>query len=176
MNAVIVYASQTGFTKKYAQWLSERIDAEAMDIKEAESKGAEYFDKYDAIVFGGWANAGKVVKSNWFTANMSRWKGKKLAIYCVGASPNDGSHVDEMMGRVLDAEQSKYAKAFYCQGGLSYEKLSLGSRLAMKAYAALVKRSKTDNEADKRMAEMISDSFDIADPKYLDPIIEYLNK
>ena len=55
MNAVIVYASQTGFTKKYAEWLAERTGGEAMEIKEAESKGAEYFDKYDAIVYGGWA-------------------------------------------------------------------------------------------------------------------------
>jgi flavodoxin len=176
MNAVIVYASQTGFTKKYAEWLAERTGGEAMEIKEAESKGAEYFDKYDAIVYGGWANTGKVVKSNWFTANMPRWKGKKLAVFCVGASLNGGSHIDDMMSKVLDEEQSKYAKAFYCQGGLSYEKLSLGSRLAMKAYAAIIKRNKTDNEADKKMAELISDSFDVSDPKYLEPIIEYLNK
>ncbi len=174
MNLLIVYASQTGFTKKYADWLSEKTGGETMDIKDAEAKDDKFFADYDAIVFGGWANAGKIVKSAWFTSRIDGWKGKKLAVYCVGASPNDGPHVDDMLNKVLTADQQKYAKVFYCQGGLDYDKMSFGSRLAMKAFAAILKKKKTDDPAEKLMAEMVGKSYDISDPKYLDPIISYL--
>lgn len=174
MKALVVYASQTGFTKKYAEWLSERLNGESMDIKTAEAKSNDFFKSYDTIVFGGWANAGKVTKSNWFISRIDDWKNKKLALFCVGASPQDGPHVDEMMEKILTPEQKKLVKTFYCQGGLNYDKMSFGSRLAMKAFAAILKKKKAENEAEKRMAEMVSNNYDISNPKFIEPIVSYL--
>lgn len=64
----------------------------------------------------------------------------------------------------------------YCQGGLSYEKMKLPSRLAMKAFAAMTKRKKDATEQDKKMGEMISHSYDISDKKYIMPIVKYLRE
>ena len=175
MNAVIVYTSQTGFTKKYADWLAESLKAEAIDLNTAKSKEDSFFDKFDAVIYGGWANMGKVTGANWLLGKMDQWKGKKIAVFCVGASPMDGSHVDAMTDKVFTPEQSKYAKAFYCPGGLNYEKMSFGGKIAMKAFAAMMKKKKAETEADKFMAEKLSDSFDISEKKYLDPIISYIN-
>ena len=35
MKTLITYSSQTGFTKKYATWLSEELKADCIPLKEA---------------------------------------------------------------------------------------------------------------------------------------------
>ena len=38
MKTLIIYTSQTGFTKKYAQWLADKVSGDLMDLKEAKKK------------------------------------------------------------------------------------------------------------------------------------------
>ena len=79
MKTLIIYTSQTGFTKKYSQWLADEMKADIYDLKDAKKKDAAFFDAYDAIVYAGWIMAGKVVKSNWFLEKTPDWKEKRLA-------------------------------------------------------------------------------------------------
>lgn len=176
MRTIIVYASQTGFTKRYAQWLAEALDGDVLPLAEAKKQNSQYFEGYDAIIYGGWAMGGKVVNCEWFKQGIPSWKGKRLAIFCVGASPNDTPDVENAMKAVLTEEEKKYAKAFYCQGGLDYEKMKLSSRLAMKAFATMVRNKKNPTEMEKEMGEMISHSYDISDRKFILPIVAYIEK
>ncbi len=174
MKTLIIYTSQTGFTKKYAEWLADRMNGELLDLKNAQKKDAGYFKDYDAICYGGWAMAGNLVKSKWFLDKASDWKEKKLAVFCVGGSPNDNPDVKEWLHRILTDEQREYIKAFYCQGGFNYENMNSASRLAMKMFVNTLKKKKDATEAEKTMAKMISSSYDISDIKFIDPIAEYL--
>ena len=176
MESIVVYSSQTGFTKRYAHWLAKALGGNAMPLEKAVKKTDDFFEPFGAIIYGGWAVSGKVSKSSWFTDRIDKWRGKKLAIFCVGASPNESPHVNEILDKLLTEEQKGYAKAFYCQGGLAYDKMPLGSKLAMKAYAAFLKKRKNQTEDEKMMAEMVSKSYDIADPKYIAPIVEYITE
>lgn len=110
-----------------------------------------------------------------FAKEIYRWKGKKLAFFCVGASPNELPDVETALHSALTDEERKYAKAFYCQGGIAYDKMKLPSKLAMKAFAAVVRNKKDATEQEKTMGEMISHSYDISDRKYILPIVEYFN-
>ncbi len=174
MKTLIIYTSQTGFTKKYAGWLAERMKGDILDLKEAQKKEAVFFDGYQAICYGGWAMAGNLVKSKWFLDKSSAWKDKKLAVFCVGGSPNDNPDVEVCLQKILTDEQRKYIKAFYCQGGFNYEKMNGPSKLAMKMFVGALKKKKDATEEEKTMAKMISSSYDISDIKYIDPIAEYL--
>lgn len=174
MKTLIIYTSQTGFTKKYAGWLAERMNADLLDLKDAQKKDSVFFDAYRAIVYGGWAMAGSLVKVKWFLDRASAWKDKKLAIFCVGGSPNDNPDVEIWLRKLLTDEQRSYIKAFYCQGGFNYEKMNAPSRLAMKMFVGALKKKKDATEAEKTMAQMISSSYDISDKKYIEPIVDYL--
>ena len=101
MKTLIIYTSQTGFTKKYAGWIAERMGADTLELKEARKKDAGFFAGYDAIVYGGWATAGNVAKSKWFLDHVGAWKDKRLAIFCVGGSPNDNPDVEVMLHKLL---------------------------------------------------------------------------
>ena len=175
MNTLIIYTSQTGFTKKYAGWLAERMNGDILELKDAQKKETSFFDDYQAIVYGGWAMAGNLVKSKWFLEKASAWKDKKLAVFCVGGSPNDNPDVEVFLQKALSDEQRKYIKAFYCQGGFNYEKMNAPSRLAMKMFAASLKKKKDQTEDEKIMAQMISSSYDISDIKYTAHIVVFLN-
>ena len=174
MKTVVVYTSQTGFTKKYAEWISEKANADILELKEAQKKEASFFDAYDAVIYAGWCMAGKVVGSNWFFNKAVSLKGKKLAIVAVGASPNENPQVDAAMAAMLTDEQKEYIKVFYCQGGINYDKMKLPSKLMMKMYSSVLKKSK--DEKQREQGEFVSHSYDVSDIKFIEPIIAYLGE
>ena len=174
MKTLIIYTSQTGFTKKYSEWLAQKTGGDLMDIKEAQKKDDIFFAGYEAIVYGGWVMAASVVKVKWFLNKSASWKGKKLAVFCVGGSPNDNPDVEVMLKNLMTDEQREYIKAFYCQGGFNYERMNTPSRLAMKMFVSALKKKKDPTEEEKIMTEMVAKSYDISDEKYLEPLIEYL--
>lgn len=174
MKTLIIYTSQTGFTKKYAEWLAQKTGGDMLELKEAQKKDDAFFAGYEAIVYGGWVMAASVVKVKWFLGKAASWKDKKLAIYCVGGSPNDNPDVEVMLNKLLDQEQREYIKAFYCQGGFNYERMSAPSRLAMKMFVSALKKKKDPTEEEKIMTQMVATSYDISDEKYLEPIVDYL--
>lgn len=171
MKTVIVYNSKTGFTEKYAMWIKEALDADCCKL--ADAKNVD-FNKYDAIVFGSWACAGNVTKSKWFFNRVPAWKDKCLVLYAVGGGPKENNpDVDAFLETAIPPEYSN-AKAFYCQGGFNYDKMDVPSRLAMKMFVKMLKSKKDATDKDRTMAEMISQSYDISDRKYIDPIVEYI--
>ncbi len=85
MKTIVIYNSQTGFTKRYAQWIAEATGADCLELSAAKRKS---IDTYEAIVFGGWACAGSISKLSWFKGNIDKWADKKLIAFCVGASPH----------------------------------------------------------------------------------------
>lgn len=174
MKTLIIYTSQTGFTKKYADWLAQKTGGDLLDLKDAQKKNDAFFEDYEAIVYGGWVMAASVVKVKWFLNRAASWKGKKLAIYCVGGSPNDNPDVEVMLKNMLTDEQREYIRAFYCQGGFNYERMNAPSRLVMKMFVSALKKKKDPTEEEKIMTEMVAKSYDISDEKYLEPVIEYL--
>lgn len=170
MKLLVIYKSQTGFTKRYAEWLAERLGGQALPLEEAKEKEMTFFDSFDGLVYGGWLMAGKVRGADWFTRQILSWQEKKLAIFMVGASPAKSEEIQTALDFALAEEQKRYAKAFYCPGGLNYEKMSLPSKLVMRIFTMIMKRKNT------KVGEMLSKSYDISDRRYLDPIVQYLEE
>jgi len=50
LKVVVVYQSASGFTEKYAQWISEALNADLFNVKKM---SIETLQEYDTIVFGG---------------------------------------------------------------------------------------------------------------------------
>lgn len=176
MKTLIVYSSQTGFTKRYAEWLAEKLSAEIMTFKDAHKKDDNYFDPYDAIIYGGWVAVEKIRNADWFTSRIAKWHSKRLAMFCVGASPAKYSGVVHLLDRSLTDEQKKFAKVFYCEGGLNYDKMPLSSKMLMKTFAAMLNGKKDKSPDDIAMAEHVSKSGDYTDRKYIEPIAAYITQ
>ena len=172
MNTIVIYQSQTGFTKQYAQWIAKAAGADCLAFSEAKKKN---LDSYDAIVFGGWACAGSISKISWFKSNMDKWDGKKRIAFCVGASPIENAEIEPALRQNFSDSEWKKVNVFYCPGGLNYEKMSAPSKLMMKMFRGSLKSKKNKTQAEEEMLKMISSSYDISDPKYIEPILHCLN-
>ncbi len=172
MKTLIIYTSQTGFTKRYAHWLADETDADVFELNDVRKRAESFFADYEAIVYAGWCMAGNVVKAKWFLNQADKWKEKRLAVICVGGSPSDNPDVEMFLKNIMNDEQRKYIKAFYCPGGFAYEKMNGVSKLAMKMFVSSLK--KKQDEKSGQVAERISGSYDISDKKYIEPVAAYL--
>lgn len=172
MKTAVIYTSQTGFTKKYAEWISEAAEADCFEIANAKKQD---FDKYDAIVFGGWACAARISKVSWFKSNIDQWSSKLLIVFCTGGSPAGSPEIATFLSSNFSEEEWEKVHVFYCPGGFNYEKMSAGSKLMMKMFQKMVGAKKDKTEADIEMLKMISHSYDISDKKYIEPIIKLLH-
>ncbi len=172
MKTAVIYNSQTGFTKKYAEWISEAAGADCFELGTAKK---QKFDTYDAIVFGGWACAGKISKILWFKAHIDKWTDKLLVVFCTGGSPAESSEIENFLLSNFSEAERKKVHVFYCPGGFKYDKMSAGSRLMMKMFQKMAGAKKDKTEADIEMLKMISHSYDISDRKYIEPIIKLLH-
>lgn len=172
MKTAIIYNSQTGFTRKYAEWISEAAEADCFELAAAKKQN---LDIYDAIVFGGWACAGSISKVSWFKSNIDKWPGKVLIVFCTGGSPADNPEIETFMRSNFSEAEQKRIHMFYCPSGFNYEKMSAGSKLMMKIFQKMVHAKKDKTDAEIEMLKMISRSYDISDKKYIEPIVTLLN-
>jgi len=169
MKTAVIYTSQTGFTKQYAEWIAEDVQGDCMTVAEAEKKD---LSGYDAIVFGGWCFAGSIKKLDWFKKKAAQWADKKKVVYAVGASPLENPELQEGLRKNFTDEEWAQISVFYCPGGLCYEKMSGVSRVMMKMFVRMLAKNKSEKE--QAMAKMLSKSYDISDRKYIAPMVEYL--
>lgn len=173
MKTVVIYTSQTGFTKRYAEWIALSAGADCMELSEA--KRAD-LSPYEAIVFGGWACAGGISKLGWFKGNMDKWADKRRIVFCVGASPAENPDIAAALRQNFSDAQWAQVKVFYCPGGFNYEKMPAGSKLMMKMFIRALKAKKNKTEAEREMLKRIGTSYDISDRKYIDPILQALEQ
>ena len=171
MKVAVVYFSQTGFTKQYAEWLAEEVQGECIAFKDAEKRD---FSAYDTIVFGSWCHAGMIRKLGWFKERLSQWTDKKTVVFAVGAMPAESPEIQTALRNNFTEEEWNRLSVFYCQGGLRYEKMKPVSKVMMKMFAKMMANKKDKTEEEKGMAEMIGKSYDISDRKYILPIVDCL--
>ncbi len=171
MKTIVIHNSQTGFTKRYVEWIAEATGADCLELSVAKKKDLAI---YETIIFGSWVCAGSISKISWFKGNIDRWADKKLIVFCVGGSPIDNPEINIALKRIFNESEQKKVKTFYCPGGFKYEKMSTPSKLMVKMFVKTLKAKKDKTEAEQIMAKMISSSYDISDKKYIEPILQYL--
>ncbi|MGM9550069.1 MAG: flavodoxin domain-containing protein [Faecousia sp.] len=173
MKTVVIYNSQTGFTKRYAQWIAEAAGADCFALAEAKKKN---LDGYETIVYGGWACAGGISGLNWFKGNLGKWEAKRRIVFCVGGSPMESPEIEVALRRNFSGPEWERVHAFYCPGGFNYEKMPVHSKLMMKMFLKALEAKKDKTEEEKIMLKMISSSYDISDKKYIAPILACLGE
>ena len=171
---LLLYKSQTGFTKRYAEWIAAETGAVLMDLKKARP---EQLSGYDTIVFGsrlhaetidGYRTARRLFKQASLTAS-----GSSVVLFAVGAMPGadmpeaDKAAIQKIWKTNLTPEEQHTIPCFYLPGGLCYEKMSLPDRWMMKFAASFLKRSQ---------GTILLSSYDISSRDYIRPLVEYLKR
>lgn len=166
MNAIVIYRSKTGFTKRYAEWIAAALGCEALDWKDAQGK---QLSSYDTLIYGGWFHAGSVMGLKKFLQVAEPLK-KKLVVFATGASPAENPDNEAAMKKNFTTEQWGRIKAFYLPGGLNYEQMGAVNKAMMAAFRAMVKAQEGENS---QMYQMLCKSYDLAEEKYIQPLVEH---
>jgi menaquinone-dependent protoporphyrinogen IX oxidase len=128
MKTIIIYGSQYGTTKRYAEYLSEMTGIEAVAFKEAKD-----IDKYDRVIFMGALYAGSVLGLKKTVSKMS--PKQELVIVTVGlVDPNDPENIDYIRHSIkerIPADLYDETRILHLQGAIDYSHLSLKHRMMM---------------------------------------------
>lgn len=165
MNAIVIYRSKTGFTKRYAEWIAAALGCEALAWKDAQGKELA---GYDTLIYGGWCHAGSIMGLKKFLQKAEPLK-KQILVFAVGASPAENPDIEGSMKRNFTPEQWERIRAFYLPGGLNYEQMGAVDRAMMAAFRAMVKKQEGEGS---EMYRMLCHSYDLAKEEYVRPLVE----
>lgn len=131
MKKIIVYGSEYGTTKRYAQALSEKTGVSAVSYTEVSN-----LSSYNTIVYLGGLYAGGVLGLAKTVKRFPITAGQTFIIVTVGlADPKVQTNVDNIRRSISkQIPEAVYgsAKIFHVRGGIDYQKLHFGHRVMMK--------------------------------------------
>jgi menaquinone-dependent protoporphyrinogen IX oxidase len=165
----VIYKSQYGTTKQYAEWIAEVLEAklfEASDIKPVQLMA------FDVVVYGGGLYAGEVIGAKLVTKNPC----KSLVLFTVGLADPKITDYSEIVGKTLSREQLAKAKVFHLRGGVDYSKLGFVHKrlLAMVKKAAEKKPLNERTGDDHGLIETYGKKIDFTDKATIEPLIAYV--
>ena len=153
---VIVYETQGGTSKRYAEWLAERLGAECVP--------AEDFDDEDPVIYVGWRSGPMIVGMKVFPH-----KDKIKAVVCVALERYDDGAMETIRSK------NGIDNVFYVRGGMDRSKLSFGQKLLLALVSVkmlLFNRSPEDRE----VRRIMDHGGDLSSPDQLDALVEWLKE
>lgn len=171
---LILYRSKYGATEKYVEMLKEEFPCDVFETGKGKGNGFEA-DNYDWFIFAGGIYAGGIAGLDVLRRNYPLLKGKKTAVFCVGASPYDERAYEEIKAHNLKGELNGIP-LFYGRGAWDKGKMSWADRTLCNMLQKVVAKKK-DDEKEPWMEALLSAAeqpCDWTDPKYLTPLIEYM--
>ena len=172
MKKIVIYRSKTGFTKKYAEWISNELSCDLCDCKKVNQTVLE---TYDVIIYGAGIMAGQIKGFKQLKESLASIPSKKLVVFATGATKMDDEKALTAIRQANfpDGDNTPY---FYFTGGLNYEKMGFFGRSMMKMMSSAMAKKKDATEEEKAEAKAMSQSSDYSDKEYIKPLVEYVSK
>lgn len=170
---IILYQSKYGSTKKYAEWLQEETSYDCVETKYANVK---LLHEYDTIILGGGVYASGIAGLSFLKKNIESLKGKRIAVFCVGASPYDENAIDQIK-KLHFKDSLSNVPLYYCRGAWNEEAMTFMDRTLCKMLQkAVVKQDPNTYEPwQKALMCAVGQKCDWTDKKYLEPVITFLS-
>ncbi|MDO4500630.1 MAG: flavodoxin domain-containing protein [Erysipelotrichaceae bacterium] len=142
---IIIYGSEYGTTKKYAEEFGRLSNIEVLSFNQI-----NHINDYDSIYYFGALYAGGVLGLKQTLRNLDISKNKKLIIVSVGLADIDDQtnreNIRRSIANQLDVEVFNKAKIFHLRGGIDYSKLKFKHKTMM---ALLYTKAKSIPEKDR---------------------------
>ena len=178
MNSIIVYGSNYGTTKQYADELSRRTNMKVISFK----KVNQQINDYDNIIYLGALYAGGVLGMSKTLKKLNNISNKKIIIVTVGLSdPTDEVNKNNIRNNIknqISKEVFEKAKIFHLRGGIDYSKLNFAHKTMMKLLYNAVKNLPKEKltAEDRAMIETYNKNVNFIDFSSLDEIISETQK
>ncbi|NMA74090.1 MAG: flavodoxin [Bacteroidales bacterium] len=175
--SIVIYKSKYGYTKKYAAWIAEELEAELKDVSEIKTSE---LSPYDLIIYGGGLYAGGVSGLSFLKKSFSQIKDKQVVLFTVGvANTQDEENIKTIrksLSRALTPEMQDKIELFHLRGGIDYPRLNFIHRIMMSMLVKMLRR-KAQSEIraeDRLMIETYGQVIDFTNKDDIYPIVEQI--
>lgn len=172
MRKLVIYKSNTGFTKKYAEWIAQEASADILDFKKADLLT---LNSYDVIIFGGSLHASGIKGVKFITKNLEQIKDKKIVVFATGATPSREETIKEIKNKNFKLEELKHIEFFYLRGGFDFSKLGIFDKILMFLLKWKIKTKKELTIDDKGMLAAYNNPVDFTNKENINEIITHVN-
>jgi menaquinone-dependent protoporphyrinogen IX oxidase len=174
MKTIVIYQSQTGFTKKYAEWIANELKCEILPYKQMSEKEIM---AYDYVIYGGRVHAGKVEGLKKVKKLFESNTKAKLIVFATGATPQAAEQtIDTVWKANLSEKELEQIPYFYFQSGLNYEKMKKLDRFIMKVFAKILSNKKNKDSNEIGCENAILNSHDISSKEYIVPLVKHVKE
>ena len=157
---VIVYESKTGFTKKYADMLANKLSLKAFRVKELNN-----VKKDEEIIFLGWISAGKI-------QGLNKVRNYNVKAICASGTARKAEPNDEA---VMSRNKIEGIPFFYLRGGcLPLKQLKGMNKIMMSMFVNMLKSRKDEDH--QEAINNIENGFDGVKEENLEPIIKWIKQ
>lgn len=165
MIKAIVYTSNSGYTKEYAELIARELKVKCLSLNDA----LKSLERKTEVIYLGWLMAGVIKGYN---------KAKKYFLTPVAVGVGMGREDDDAQLNGLKKKYRKNAGMFALQGGFDLRRLKGVYKFMMKSMAlGIIKRlseQKTLTEEEKEMLEMARDGKDCVNISSAEKVIDYV--
>lgn len=170
---IICYQSKYGSAFKYANWLQEALDYDCKNIKDIH---LQELLPYETVIFCGGIYASGIKGINFLKKHFDEITEKRIAVFCVGASPHDEQALADIKKHNLK-DKLQNIPLFYGRGAWDESKMTFVDRsLCQMLQRSIAKKDPSTYEPwMKALMEARGKSVDWCDRLYLKPLLDYLN-
>lgn len=171
---IIIYQSKYGATKKYVKWLQDMTDFHCAEISKTSMSEVS---QYGTILLCGGVYASGIAGLSFLKKNIEKLKDKRIAVFCVSASPYDENALKEIKAHNLTGRLSDIP-LFYGRGAWDESKMKFMDRTLCKMLKKSIAKKDSDTYEPWMKALMCADgkSCDWTDKNYLIPLMKYLRE
>lgn len=171
---LILVHSKYGAARKYAAWLKEKTGFALTEIKQADPA---LLARYGTVVLLGGVYASGIGGVSFLRKHWQRLQGKKLAVFCVGASPYEEENLKLLRQRNFRPPLEE-VPCFYGRGIWDLAAMSLVDRTMCRMLQKSVAKKPEEECQSWELAlrEAGERRTDWTDPKYLDPLLQWLER
>lgn len=174
MRTLVIYKSNTGFVKKYAEWISQELSA---DMIEVSMVNPSMLSLYDTIIYGGSLHAVGIIGINFLKKNLDKLREKKVIVFATGATPYREETIKEVCDKNFTLEEQEYINFFYLRGGFDFSKLKLLDKFLMTILWIKIKMKKQSELTpdEKGMLASYNKPADFTKKEYIKRLVDCVN-
>lgn len=174
--SLIVYASKKGTSKQYALLLSEITKVHVVDVE-----SIQYANPYEKMIFIGPMYSGKIHGLKQFTAAVPLDENCELLVGVVGAhNPRNSEVIEQAERAVMNALPThvRQISVHLLRGNYKHSKLTMMERVLMFGVKKKIEAAKPEEISvyEREMLQFLGQDVNFFDVKYLDPLIEWIEK
>jgi len=160
---LIVYQSEYGSTRQYAEWIHRDIPSQMADAEKCRDLK---FTKYDVIIFGGYIHAGRIVIAPLIVETWNAIQGKKVVLFTTSGTPPEHPNIGKIYSANLPLEIRKEIKYFPLHGRMLHKELSSYDE-SLVAVGRMM-------EKDETLKRFMTEDFDDVKSENIIPVLEYV--